>query len=115
MPSMISLNGQFKADIYNQNDELVESGKYADNFITSTGLCYPLTMPFADTFKYLSLGSGKQENDLWTTGLYSGCKPLIYQTVPVGHNFLWTTGVVSSACGYTTHKSGVELYRGWRI
>ena len=113
---MISLNGQFKADIYNQNDELVESGEYAGNYITSTGLCYPLTMPFASTFMYLSLGSGKQENDLWTTGLHSGSKPLIYQTVPnPGHNFLWTTGIVPSACGYKTHHSGVELYRGWRI
>ena len=37
---MISLNGQFKADIYNQNDELVSEGEYAGNFITSTGLNY---------------------------------------------------------------------------
>ena len=78
MPSMISLDGQFKADVYNQNDKLISSGDWAGNFITSTGLCYPLTMPFADAFMYLSLGSGKQPSDLYTTGLRSGCQPWIY-------------------------------------
>jgi hypothetical protein len=115
MPSMISLDGQFKADIYNPSNELIQSGEWAGNYITSTGLCYPLTMPFADTFRFLSLGSGKQANDLFTTGLYSGSKPLIYQTSPPGHNFLWTTGVVGGGCGYQTTNSGVELYRAWRI
>jgi len=116
MPSMISLDGQFKADIYSPCNELIQSGDWAGNYITSTGLCYPLTMPFADTFRFLSLGSGKQANDLFTTGLYSGSKPLIYQTSPdPGHNFLWTTGIVSDGCGYKTTNSGVELYRAWRI
>ncbi len=115
---MISLNGQFKADIYNQNDELVSEGEYSSNFITSTGLNYPLTMPFADTFKYLSLGSGKAPNHLYTTGLQSGCVPHIYSskgTYPDQQNFLWTTGIVGSACGYKSTTSGVDLYRGWRI
>lgn len=115
---MISLNGQFKADIYNQNDELVSEGEYAGNFITSTGLNYPLTMPFADAFKYLSLGSGKAPNHLYTTGLHSGCVPHIYSsagTYPAQQNFLWTTGIVPSACGYKSTTSGVDLYRGWRI
>jgi hypothetical protein len=117
---MISLNGQFKADIYNQNDELVEAGKYSNNYITATGLCYPLTMPFGDCFTFLSLGSGKAPNTLYTTGLQSGAAPWLYS--PEGPaeyrakcNFLWTTGVVEDSCGYRTHLSGVELYRAWRI
>ena len=118
MSHIISLNGQFKADIYNKNDELVSEGEYSSNFITCSGLNYPLTMPFADTFKYLSLGSGKQPNHLHTTGLASGCQPYIYSSAgehPLKHNFLWTTGIVAEACGYKSTFTGVELYRGWRI
>ena len=115
---MISLNGQFKADIYNKSDELVSEGEYADNFITCSGLNYPLTMPFADTFKYLSLGSGKAPNYLYTTGLQSGCVPYIYSDQGPHQakcNFLWTTGIVKSACGYISNPSGVSMFRGWRI
>ena len=118
MPSMISLDGQFKADIYNQNEELISSGDWGGNFITSTGLCYPLTMPFAATFMYLSLGSGKQPSDLYTTGLWSGLKPHIYSpngAHPLKLNFLWTTGIVPDGCGFVSHPSGVELFRAWRI
>jgi hypothetical protein len=115
---MISLDGHFKADVYNQNDELISSGDWAGNFITSTGLCYPLTMPFANTFMYLSLGSGKQPSDLYTTGLRSGSQPYIYTNDgphPAKYNFLWTTGIVAGGCGYISHSSGVELFRAWRI
>jgi hypothetical protein len=118
MSSIISLNGQFKADIYNNRNELVSEGEYAGNFITSTGLSYPLTMPFVDACRYLSLGSGVQPSHLHTTGLYSGCQPYIYSDnggFPAKFNFLWTTGIVGSACGYKSNPAGVEIFRGWRI
>jgi len=118
MPSLISIDGQFKADIYNHSNELINSGDWAGNYVTSTGLSYPLTMPFADTFMYLSLGSGKQPSDLYTTGLWSGSKPHIYSpngAHPIKYNFLWTTGIVPDGCGTTSHPWGVELFRAWRV
>jgi hypothetical protein len=121
---MITLDGQFKVDIYNQQDELVSGSDYFGNFITMTGLSYPLTMPFADCFKYLSVGSGNAANTMFTTGLEKPCFPQIYQLAPYTdtnrkENFTWMTGLIGDGCGFTTdHTSDggiVDLHRAWRI
>jgi hypothetical protein len=121
---MITLDGQFKVDIYNQQDELLSGSDYFGNFITMTGLNYPLTMPFAACFKYLSVGSGNLANTMFTTGLEKSMFPYIYTLPPFSdsnrkENFMWMTGLIPGGCGFTTDHTAdggiVELHRAWRL
>lgn len=101
---MINLNGHFKVDVYNQEGVLTDTTNYFNNFITSTGLSYPFDIPFADCFKCLSVGSGNNLNTMETTGVHSGI-PLC--------SFL--TGFIDEGCKSIVHRSGVEMYRAWRV
>lgn len=100
----IKLRGQFKIDVFNSSDELVSTSDFFDNFITSTGLSYIYDTGFADTFRFLSIGSGTGQNTLYTTGLEFPYSEYSYLNEYVG-----------GACGYTELTSGLRLYRGWRV
>jgi hypothetical protein len=100
----IKLRGQFKIDVFNSKDELVSTTDFFDNFITSTGLSYIYSTGFADTFKFLSIGSGTGQNTLYTTGLEYPYPEYSYLNNYVG-----------GACGYNELTSGLRLFRGWRV
>jgi len=111
---MFNLYGEYKVDIYNQDNELVESSDYFSNFITTTGLSYPYSMPFADTFKWLSLGLSSTPNTIHTTGLGTFINGTDYKEARTGE-FSYTTGFFNEGCGFIENLSGVDLYRAWRI
>jgi hypothetical protein len=100
---MIRVNGSYKVDIYNE-DRLTQSSDFQSNFITSTGLSYPFDAPFADCFKYLSIGSGTGINSVLTTGL---AEPY--------SDFTSLGSYVKNANGYIETVSGINLIRAWLI
>lgn len=101
--SLLGLQGSYKIDIYNQNNQLVGDSEYK-NFITSTGLSFLYDAPVADCFKYLSIGSGDSGNSVYTDGLESGDSRWQYK-----NNY------VADACGTINTSSGVDLYRAWLL
>lgn len=102
-----TLNGEYKVDVYNKENELVNTTDYFHNFITSTGLSYPRVTGFADCFYYLSLGSGTATNSvLTTTGLQSPIPN--YQYLSTGHFF-------ADGFGTSETAAGVSFYRAWRL
>jgi hypothetical protein len=114
MPELINLDGQYKVDVYNQQDELLESSDFFSNFITQTGLSYPWVMPFGDTFKWLSIGSDNSPNTINTTGLGSWFDGKDYKE-DYTDAFSYMTGFQEDGCGYVENLSGVDLYRAWRV
>jgi hypothetical protein len=113
MSSLINLDGHFKVDLYNQNDELIESTDFANNFITTTGLSYPYYMPFAEGFKWLSLGTSNTANTIHTTGLYGRVDGEDYYEYSDAFEYL--TGFYPAGCGYVEQPDGIDLYRAWRL
>ena len=63
------LQGQFKVDVYNREGEMIDTTDYFTNFITQTGLNYPLYYNFSDCFRYLTLGRNGGANTMDVTGL----------------------------------------------
>ena len=114
----LQLQGRYKFDLYDKSGSLKNSTS-VDNFITPTGLDYPVYFPFADCFRYISLGSGTTANSntafgMGTTGLAIPLPKFSY----IGGNLEEIGGANQyelSACGYREHASGVLLARGWRI
>jgi hypothetical protein len=118
----IQLNGQFKFDVYNKDGTLSYTTNFINNFITPTGLSFPDSFPFADCFRYVSLGSGNGANFVTgagTTGLQIPIRQSGFEYVGgYGVNSCSNTiknSYVSSACGYRIDNSGIYLYRAWRI
>jgi len=57
------LQGAFKVDVYSGN-HFVESTDWFSNFITQTGLMYPVVLSFANCFRFLTLGGDNStQND----------------------------------------------------
>ncbi len=118
----IGLNGRFKFDVYDKNDNLKYTTDYVDNFITPSGLNYPHTYAFADCFRYLSLGTGTGANAITgqgTTGLHRPLTGYAYNGGG-GHTSCGTTAgqtnkYVAAGCGYRIDGSGVTLFRAWRF
>jgi hypothetical protein len=129
----INLQGAFKVDLFDKNGKFVESTDYFSNFITTTGLLYPLRYAFADCFRYLSLGTdptasivgdGAGDEDIkWgTTGVKA---PIVTYTTNVGTedgiDIDWKAYETSedpsieSFCGTQFATSGIRLFRGWRV
>lgn len=113
----LHLKGRFKFDLYDRSGNLRKSTS-VDNFITPSGLSYPMTLPFADCFRYLSLGSGTTANSnslgADTTGLAIKLPAFAY----IGGNRSEEGGPNQyelEGCGYREHKSGVVLSRSWRV
>ena len=129
--TQLGLQGAFKVDIFNANDELVESTNYFSNFITQTGLFYPSRYSFPDCFRFLSLGQGTIANSATgnsaafrnaTTGLQDlvNSNGLIttndgtFQSVSyMGRNYYY--GGADGACGSIVTKQGPIYYRGWSV
>ena len=129
-----ALQGQFKVDIYNKENHLVDTTDWFNNYITNTGLFYPLTYPFADCFRFLSLGSSSSANTDATTGLVN---PMSFNNKfsvldedgsPAGFQYVSHWGkeayhaagpppdyATPGSCGAQHHKTGPLLFRGWNV
>ena len=129
-----ALQGQFKVDIYNKENHLVDTTDWFNNYITNTGLFYPLTYSFADCFRFLSLGSSSSANTDATTGLVN---PMSFNNKfsvldedgsPAGFQYVSHWGkeayhaagpppdyATPGSCGAQHHKTGPLLFRGWNV
>lgn len=122
----LGLEGAFKVDIFSGNS-LVSTTDYFSNFITPTGLSYPFVYPFADCFRYLSIGrsalanSGTTTlNNLGVTGLFDPINSYrvsdgSYQTANHIGWPAYATGGVSATCGTVVSEQGPRFYRAWNI
>ncbi len=120
------LEGAFKVDIYDRAGELLETTDFFSNFITATGLYYPLTYSFADCFRFLSIGTGavnnrNEKHASPTSGLYS---PIDSYDTDQGNQpgqYISYRAYVSGddqqkgGCGTTINKSGPIFYRAWYL
>lgn len=114
----VHIQGRFKFDLYDKSGNFKNSSDYFSNFITPTGLLvYPTILPFADCFRYISVGSGTSANTILgngTTGLSQPISKFSY----IGGN-LEEIGQANqyeiNGCGYREHRSGVSLFRAWRL
>lgn len=121
MSAGLKLQGQFKFDLYDISGNLLETSNYINNFITQSGLIYPLHFAFADCFRFLSVGSGDIANSIIpaseTTGLEIPVPELSYIG---GRNDFYnkdsTNYALFPSCGYRFPSGNVvELYRGWTL
>ena len=129
-----ALQGQFKVDIYNKENHLVDTTDWFNNYITNTGLFYPLTYSFADCFRFLSLGSSSSANTDATTGLVNPMSSSNKFSVVDENGFSAGFQYVShwgkeayhaagpppdyatpGSCGAQHHKTGPLLFRGWTV
>ena len=120
------MEGAFKFDLYS-GGKLVESSDWFSNFITQTGLLYPLSYPFVNCFRFLSLGnngnvnSGIKIGSSPTTGLLSPLTGINTSAgVQSGTYIGWQgyeTGTAGqeSACGTVLTESGPRFFRAWTI
>jgi len=123
------LHGAFKVDLFSGSSrEMYSTTDWFDNFITPTGLMFPLTYAFADCFRYLSLGRSSTAHSggigltgFGTTGLSN---PVASYTcsdssTQVGQYIDWRgyqTGLnVASNCGTIMTERGVRFFRAWQI
>lgn len=120
------LEGAFKVDIYNRAGDLVETTDYFSNFITATGLYYPLTYAFADCFRFLSIGSGavnnrNEKHATPTSGLYNPILSFNTETGAQSGQYIGYPAYVSGdeqqkgGCGTTVNKTGPIFYRAWYL
>lgn len=116
------LEGAFKADFYDVNGNLVDSTDYFSNFITYSGLLYPLTYHFPECFKFLSLGNSSSSNSITTTGLLGS--PVSLKSVDSFNNTNYPTQSLSylgpifyskENCGFSVSKDGPIYFRAWKI
>ena len=131
----MGINGAFRVQIYS-GKTLVEDTDFFNNFITPTGLMYPNIYPFADCFRFLSLGSnssiansggrytgvGFTGSSIGTTGLST---PITSFNTALGNQngtyIGWqgyenkSDGFSQSACGTILTEQGPRFYRAWTI
>lgn len=113
------MRGRFKFNVYNSGGLLTSSSDYVNNFITTTGLCFPSYYAFADCFRYISLGLGTGANAItggfnnWgTTGLQTSIPAYGYIG---GRDCSNTSQYEPDACGYVESGNGLILSRAWRV
>src|SRR5581483_3806320 len=118
----LSIRGTFKFDVYKADGTLKYSSPNINNFITSTGLCFPAYYAFADCFRFLSVGSGTTANSItggfngWgTTGLAQPLDGFTYIGSRTDPNDASTSLYESEACGYREEGNKVVLTRAWRL
>ena len=120
------LEGSYKVDIYKGKD-FVYTTDYFSNFITPTGLMYPLTYAFADCFRFLSIGRDSTVNQgtnaLGSTGTTGLSDPITSYTTSIGTTQRgqyigwegYASGETNSLCGTALSESGPRFYRAWNI
>ena len=116
------LEGSFKVDFFDRAGKLIDSTDYFSNFITYSGLIYPLTYHFPECFKFLSIGTSNAVNSISTTGLIG--TPVSFDVINVFNgspypdqsmSYLGPINYSKGDCGIHVEKDGPSYYRGWRI
>lgn len=126
------LHGAFKVDIFDAKNEFVETTDWFDNFITQSGLMYPLTYSFANCFRFLTLGRSAINNKGGEGGLgtdtYKCADPITsFSCINGGtvstQSAAWMgdvgyetgDGSASSSCLTQITSSGFRFYRAWAV
>ena len=116
------LEGSFKMDTFDGKGKLIDSTDYFSNFITYSGLVYPLTYHFPECFKFLTIGTSNAVNSTVTTGLAG--TPVSFSVIDVFNgssfpdqslSYLGPVNYSKGDCGVQVSKDGPSYYRGWRI
>jgi len=116
------LEGAFKVDTFDGKGNLVNTTDYFSNFITASGLNYPLTKHFAECFRFLSIGNSNSNNSIDTTGLLG--QPTSFKVVDALNGASYGTQNTADLgpvyyskenCGSFIHKDGPTYYRAWKI
>lgn len=119
------MEGAFKVDLFS-GGKFHSTTDWFNNFITPTGLMYPATYPFADCFRFLSLGTSNTAHQgstgvgVGTTGLYAPIPSFTDSNgqVQPGTYIDWqgyATGVTTSNCGTVLTETGPRFYRAWYL
>ena len=127
----LKLKGQYQVKIFDKNNNLKSDSEFLDNIITDSGLRFPFDLAFADSFRYLSIGSGTNTAIVGDTGLYLPISKFQYMgiykkldpfidsasalTSLAETNYSENYAYVPEGCGTTFTPSGVQLYRTWRL
>lgn len=120
MRQKVSIQGTVDYRIYGENGELKHEVVGIKNFITSTGLTFPATYAYADCFRFISLGTGLNQNSIsgsfgGTTGLYSGIKEFLYIGSRTSFSDETTADYENPGCGFSESIGQVTLSRAWKI
>ena len=116
------LEGSFKMDTFDGKGKLIDSTDYFSNFITYSGLVYPLTYHFPECFKFLTIGTSNAVNSTITTGIAG--TPVSFSVIDVFNgasfgnqsmSYLGPANYSKGDCGVQVSKDGPSYYRGWRI
>ena len=116
------LEGAFKVDTFDGKGSLVNTTDYFSNFITASGLNYPLTKHFAECFRFLSIGNSNSFNSIDTTGLLG--QPTSFKVVDALNGASYGTQNTADLgpvyyskenCGSFIHRDGPTYYRAWKI
>ena len=116
------LEGSFKMDTFDGKGKLIDSTDYFSNFITYSGLIYPLTYHFPECFKFLTIGTSNAVNSTITTGIAG--TPVSFDVIDVFNgssfpdqslSYLGPVNYSKGDCGVQVSKDGPSYYRGWRI
>jgi hypothetical protein len=121
-----SLEGSYKVDLYS-GGKLVQEGNWMTNFITQTGLMYPIIYPFIDCFQFLSIGTDARNNVAGilsgnpTTGVYAPITS--FQTSQGSGSGQWigyegyatVLGGGATSCGTQITTLGPRFFRAWNI
>jgi len=123
----LKLKGQYQVKIFDKNNNLKTDSEFLDNIITDSGLRFPFDLAFADSFRYLSIGSGLTAAAVGDTGLYLPISKFQYMGIYkkldpfIDSAFALTSldetnysenyAYVPEGCGTTFTPSGVQLYR----
>jgi hypothetical protein len=116
------LEGAFKVDIFNGKGNLIDTTDYFSNFITYSGLTYPLTYHFPECFKFLTIGTSNAANSTITTGIAG--TPVSFSVIDVFNgssfpdqslSYLGPVNYSKGDCGVQVSKDGPAYLRGWRI
>jgi len=119
----LKLKGEFKFDLYDSGKNLISSSDFMDNFITNSGVYYPLFFAFADCFRYVSVGSGTTGNSIIKTGTANPeTTGLQIPIMGSGYSYVGARPMTSSSvtnystgCGYRETISGIDLFRQWTL
>ena len=116
------LEGAFKVDIFNGKGNLIDTTDYFSNFITYSGLIYPLTYHFPECFKFLTIGTASTANYTYTTGIAGN--PISLDVIDLFNGFSFPDQILSylgpanyqkASCGVQISKDGPAYFRAWRI
>lgn len=108
------LEGSFKMDLYDAQGYCVKTGEWFSNFITKTGLMYPLNYSFANCFRFLTIGSN---TNAWQnnggadgTNATTGCANPFYTFTVTSDNDATQQQQIGAWMGYEGYETGTSAF-----